>query len=56
MIVQFVNGSIYAAANMPKSEYYNLIQSSSPGAYFHSKLKGRNWTMIQGPSNRRRRR
>ena len=38
--IQFVNGQVYKFAGVPQTEYDSFTQASSPGAFFHSKIKG----------------
>ncbi len=41
LTIQFVNGAMYSYANVPADVYWALKQQSSPGSYFHAKIKGR---------------
>lgn len=55
LTVQFVNGAIYVYSGVPFSEYWNLVQSASPGGYFDSKIKNRYTTSkLQGPIKKKR--
>lgn len=58
LTIQFTNGAVYQYAGVPSTEYYNFSQSSSPGVYFHSKIKGRysSRNIIGGDKERRRNR
>lgn len=40
LTVQFVNGAVYSYAQVPVTVYDTLQQTSSPGTYFHDKIKG----------------
>jgi hypothetical protein len=47
LTIQFTNGSVYTYAGVDANTYYAFSQSSSPGSYFHSKIKGNyNTTLI----------
>lgn len=39
LLIQFVNGAIYAFSDVPQHIVDTLDQVSSPGEYFHSKIK-----------------
>lgn len=39
LIIQFVNGAMYAYAGVTPSEYYAFAQSPSPGTYFWDKIR-----------------
>ena len=41
VFVQFQNGAVYRARNVPRDVYDNFAQSSSPGAAWHSMIKGK---------------
>lgn len=38
--IQFTNGAIYNYGSVDPNTYYAFSQSSSPGQYFHSKIRG----------------
>jgi KTSC domain len=40
LTIQFVNGAIYRYHGVPQTTVDTLHQSSSPGTYFHDKIKG----------------
>lgn len=50
LMIQFVNGAVYHYAGVPATEYYNFSQSSSPGIYFHSKIKNQYATTNIAPA------
>jgi hypothetical protein len=39
LLIQFTNGAVYRYVGVDQYEYWNLKQSSSPGTYFHNKIK-----------------
>jgi hypothetical protein len=41
LTAQFQNGAVYAATGVPRHIYDNFRQSSSPGAAWHSMIKGK---------------
>lgn len=41
VIVEMVNGAAYLYRGVPQDVFDTLLQVSSPGSYFHSKLAGR---------------
>ena len=40
LTIQFVNGAVYRYRQVPPYIADTLFQSSSPGTYFHDKIKG----------------
>ena len=47
MAIRFKKGGVYQATNVPADEFTNLMQSGSPGGYFHRVLKGAyNWVKV----------
>ena len=40
LTIQFVNGAVYRYSNVPQTSADVLFQSSSPGSYFHDKIRG----------------
>jgi hypothetical protein len=40
LTIQFTNGAVYNYGGVDANTYYAFAQSSSPGGYFHSKIKG----------------
>lgn len=41
LTVDFVGGHRYRYANVPRETYDNLASASSPGSYFHERIRGR---------------
>ncbi len=39
--IEFVNGAMYLYYAVPQDVFDTLLQSSSPGTYFHSKIAGK---------------
>lgn len=40
LVLAFRNGHTYTLESVPRSEFENLANASSPGSYFNSNLKG----------------
>ena len=56
LVIQFVNGAVYQFNGVPATEYFNFAQASSPGSYFHSKIKGQYSTQLIGAVGPKRKR
>jgi len=41
LTIQFVNGALYSYSGVPPTVADTMSQTSSPGSYFHDKIKGR---------------
>lgn len=41
LTIEFSDGGRYGYANAPRSLYDGLVESVSPGSYFHRQIKGR---------------
>jgi len=56
LTIQFTNGAVYNYGGVSPNTYYAFSQSSSPGQYFHSKIKGQFQTtnIAAGDSQRRK--
>lgn len=55
LTIQFVNGAVYRYANVPQTVYDTLSQHSTPGGYFHAKIKSKYPTvMIAGGTRKKR--
>jgi hypothetical protein len=39
--IQFVNGAVHRYLNVPQTTADTLFQVSSPGTYFHDKIRGK---------------
>lgn len=37
--IEFVNGAVYQYSGVDANTYHTFAQSSSPGTYFHNKIK-----------------
>jgi lysyl-tRNA synthetase class 2 len=55
LTIQFTNGAIYNYHGVDPNTYYAFNQSSSPGSYFHSKIKGQFKTQAIAAGDVRRR-
>lgn len=40
LTIQFVNGAVHRYLNVPQTTADTLFQVSSPGTYFHDKIRG----------------
>lgn len=41
LTIQFVNGAAYQYSNVPQTVADTLFQMSSPGTYFHDRIRGK---------------
>lgn len=56
LTIQFSNGAVYNYAGVEPNTYYAFSQSSSPGSYFHTKIKGSYNTALIAPGAREKKR
>ena len=49
--VQFQNGAVYRVDGMAQWEYDNFRQASSPGQYWHNKIKGQKTITLVSPGS-----
>jgi lysyl-tRNA synthetase class 2 len=56
LTIQFTNGSVYNYAGVDPQTYADLSKASSPGSFFHSKIKGafKSTLIATGVGNKRR--
>jgi hypothetical protein len=56
LMIQFTNGAIYHYQAVSQTTYDSFSQSSSPGEYFHSKIRERHKGSLIVPGDKQKRR